>query len=86
MTMKTDNPFYRNPLFKATDIERLVQNPISLWTKIRLIFHPMLCQISDGYVLCYKTDSHGRLYLFRCEPTPSVPENWERRETGARRR
>lgn len=59
--MHNPNPFYSNHVFSMADMAR---NRITWRDKLRLIFHPMLCQINDGYVFYFKITKRGEYYLF----------------------
>ena len=60
-----DNPFYSNHVFNMEDLKRKALK--ITWTeRFILLFRPMLVQLSEGRVFCYKTWG-GRYYLIKDE-------------------
>lgn len=59
-----DNPFNFNYTFSQKDLKR---ENLNLRTRARLLFHPMLIQITNGLVFHFKIDTRGAIYFFYAE-------------------
>jgi len=61
---RLNNPFYHNYVFQPPDIDR---RKLTWSDKLRVLFKPMLVQLTEDGIVYYKRDGSGRIYLFKYE-------------------